>query len=100
MGKQVAFNKAVHITAEVWENDDGEYYVTNKRDNHMKLIRGKYYPIGNKMFYPETWSKKKGSLQLLDFLIESDEILLQKTITRLEKLKRCKEKIEQEWDDR
>ena len=79
-------------------NDEGDYYVTNIRDNHMKLIRGKYYPIGNKMYYPQTWGKKRGSLQLLDNLIESDEILLQKTITRLEKLKKCRETVN-EWDD-
>jgi len=100
MGKQVAINKAHHITAEVWENDEGEYYVTNIPDNHWKLIRGQYRPIGNKMFYPAKWGKKKGSLQLLDHLIENDEILLQKTITRLEKLKTCREKIQTDWDDK
>ena len=100
MGQQVAFNKAIHITAEVWEDDNGEFYVTNMEDNHLKLIRGEYRPIGNRMFYPKGWGKKKGSLTLLNHLIDSDEKLIQKAVERLEKLKRCREKIEQEWKDK
>ena len=95
MGQQVAFNKAIHITAEVWEDD-----VTNMEDNHLKLIRGVYRPIGNRMFYPKGWGKKKGSLALLDFLIESDVKVIEQATQRLEKLKKCKEKIEQEWKDK
>jgi hypothetical protein len=97
MGQQVAFNKAIHITAEVWQDDNGDYYVTNMEDNHLKLIRGVYRPIGNRMFYPKGWGKKKGSLALLDFLIESDAKVIEQATQRLEKLKKCKEKIEQEW---
>lgn len=100
MGQQVAFNKAIHITAEVWEDDNGDYYVTNIEDNHFKLIRGEYRPIGNRMFYPKGWGKKKGSLTLLDHLIEDDEKVLERAAKRLEKLKRCKEKIEKEWEDK
>lgn len=100
MGQQVAFNKAIHITAEVWEDDNGEFYVTNMEDNHLKLIRGEYRPIGNRMFYPKGWGKKKGSLTLLNHLIDSDEKLIQKAVQRLEKLKKCKEKIEEEWKDK
>jgi hypothetical protein len=97
MGNQVAFNKAFHLTAEVWENDDGEFYVTNIKDNHYKLIRGEYNPIGNKMYYPEKWGKKAGSLKLLEHLISNDEILIEKAKIRLEKLKKCKDVIENEW---
>lgn len=100
MGQQVAFNKAIHITAEVWEDDKGEFYVTNMEDNHLKLIRGEYRPIGNRMFYPKGWGKKKGSLTLLNHLIDSDEKLIEKAIERLEKLKRCRAKIEDEWKDK
>jgi hypothetical protein len=97
MGEQVAFNKAIHLTAEVWENDDGDFYVTNIKDNHYKLIRGKYIPIGNKMYYPEKWGKKEGSLILLNHLITNDEILIEKAQNRLNKLKKCKDTIEKDW---
>ncbi len=100
MGQQVAFNKAIHITAEVWQDDNGDYYVTNMEDNHLKLIRGVYRPIGNRMFYPKGWGKKKGSLTLLDYLIESDTKVIEQATQRLEKLKKCKEKIEKEWKDK
>lgn len=100
MGYQVAFNKAPHITAEVFEDDNGEYYVVNAEDHHWKLIRKNYYPIGNRFFYPKKWGKKTGTLTLLNHLIESDEILLQKTQQRLDKLKKCKDKIETEWEDK
>ena len=100
MGQQVAFNKAIHITAEVWEDDNGDYYVTNMEDNHLKLIRGEYRPIGNRMFYPNGWGKKKGSLKLLEHLIESDTKVIEQATKRLEKLKRCKDKIESEWKDK
>ncbi len=100
MGQQVAFNKAIHITAEVWEDDNGDYYVTNMEDNHLKLIRGEYRPIGNRMFYPKGWGKQKGSLKLLEHLIESDTKVIEQATKRLEKLKRCKDKIESEWKDK
>jgi hypothetical protein len=100
MGQQVAFNKDIHITAEVWEDDNGDYYVTNIEDNHLKLIRTVYYPIGNRMYYPKKWGKKKGTLTLLEYLIDSDERILAKTIERLEKLKKCKSTVETEWNDK
>jgi hypothetical protein len=97
MGEQIAFNKAIHMTAEVWENDEGEFYVTNIKDNHYKLIRGEYRPIGNKMYYPQKWGTKHGSLKLLQHLIDNDTILIEKASTRLDKLKKCKDVIEKEW---
>jgi hypothetical protein len=69
-------------------------------DNHLKLIRGVYRPIGNRMFYPKGWGKKKGSLSLFDHLIESDSKVIEQATKRLEKLKKCKEKIELEWKDK
>jgi hypothetical protein len=92
MGEQVAFNKALHYTAEVFENDKGEYYVVHIKDAHLKLIRGEYIPIGNRLLYPKSWGKEKAEQVLLDYLIEADETLIEKASQRLDKLKKCKNK--------
>lgn len=94
MGEQVAINKGYHFTSEVWENDEGEYYVTVIQDNYKKLFRGSYYPLANRMHFPKKWGKKKGAVELLDFLIKADEKLLLKTQQRLDKLKRCKDVVD------
>ena len=92
MGEQIAFNKALHYTAEVFEDDNGDYYIVHIKDLHLKVIRGEYIPLGNRLLYPKQWGKEKAEQVLLDYLIEADEKLLQKAQTRLEKLKKCKEK--------
>jgi hypothetical protein len=99
MGKKVAENKGYHYSAEVWENDSGEYYVVIQKDLYKRRYRKNYYPIANRMYFPEIWSKKKGAQLLLNQLIESDELLLKKTAERLDKLKRCRETINKNWDD-
>lgn len=93
MGEQIAFNKALHYTAEVFEDDNGDYYVTHIKDLHMKLIRGEYVPIGNRLLYPKQWGTEKAEQVLLDYLIEQDEVLIEKASSRLEKLKKCKNKL-------
>lgn len=90
MGEQIAFNKALHYTAEVFEDDNGDYYVVHIKDAHLKLIRGEYIPIGNRLLYPKQWGTKKASLHLLDYLIENDEKVIEVVSQRLEKLKKCR----------
>jgi hypothetical protein len=99
MGTQVAINKGYHYSAEVWENDSGEYYVTVIQDSYKRLYRGNYYPMGNRLFFPLKWGKKRGAVELLDFLIKSDEVLLEKTKQRLDKLKVCKNNVDGWVDD-
>ena len=99
MGNQVAINKGFHLSAEVWEDDEGQYYVVVTQDSYRRLFRGEYLPMGNRLHFPKKWGKKKGANQLLDFLIASDEQLLKKTQQRLDKLKRCKDKVDTDWVD-
>jgi hypothetical protein len=99
MGEQVAFNKTPHYVSEVFENDNGDYYVVIDRDNHMKLIRGEYVPIGNRFLFPTHWGRTKGAVTLLDHLIENDEILFKQVEERLHKLKKCRDTVITEWDD-
>jgi hypothetical protein len=92
-------NRTYHIVAEVFENDEGDFYVVNVMDHYRKPWRKDYYPIGSRLTYPIQWGKKKGSLTLLDQLIEADEKLLEQAQIRLKKLKECKEKIDTEWEE-
>jgi hypothetical protein len=92
-------NRTYHIVAEVFEDDNGDYYVVNIQDHYRKPLRGEYYPFGSRLTYPIQWGKKKGSLTLLEGLIDSDKKLIEQAQHRLEKLKKCKSKIETEWED-
>lgn len=89
------FNKALHYTAEVFEDDNGNYYVTHIKDAHLKQIRGEYIPIGNRLMYPKGWGSEKAEQVLLDYLIDADEKLIEKANIRLTKLKNCKNKLNQ-----
>jgi hypothetical protein len=92
-------NRTYHIVAEVFEDDNSDYYVVNIQDHYRKPLRGEYYPFGSRLTYPIQWGKKRGSLTLLAGLIDSDEKLIEQAQYRLEKLKKCKSKIETEWED-
>jgi hypothetical protein len=92
-------NRTYHIVAEVFEDDNGDYYVVNIQDHYRKPWRKDYYPFGSRLTYPIQWGKKKGSLTLLEQLIESDEKLIEQAQIRLKKLKECKEKIDTEWSE-
>jgi len=92
-------NRTYHLLAEVFMDDDGDYYVVNIQDHYRKPMRGEYYPIGSRLSYPIQWGKKKGSLTLLNGLIESDEKLIEQAQHRLKKLKECRDKIVSEWED-
>jgi hypothetical protein len=99
MGKQIAINKGYHYSAEVWENDAGEYYVVVTTDIYKRLYRKNYYPVANRMYYPVKWGKLKGVQLLLENLINADETLLKKTAERLDKLKRCEQTVNTTWNE-
>ena len=71
MGEQVAINKDYHLSAEVWENDQGEYYVVVTQDLYKRIYRETYLPMGHRLQFPKKWGNKKGATQLLNFLIEA-----------------------------
>lgn len=99
MGRQVAINKGYHYKSEVFEDDNGDYYVVVIQDSNRTLFKREYYPAGNRMLFPKKWGKKRGAVTLLNHLIESDEILLKKTEERLNKLKACKLQVDMWLDD-
>lgn len=99
MGNQVAINKGFHYTSEVWEGDDGNYYVAVTQDTYKRLFRGNYEPMGNRLQFPKKWGKKRGAVELLEFLIKSDEVLIEKAQQRLNKLKKCKIEVDGWVDD-
>lgn len=97
MGKQVAINRALHYTMELWEDENGEYQPI-LRGERLALIKGEYLPIGKVFIFPKKWGRKKGAEVLLEHLIKDSNKIISSTKERLDKLQRTKEGVAK-WND-
>jgi len=95
MGEQVANNTELQYRTSLVEKD-GKYYAVTDPNSKKGAIRGEYIPYGTTLVYPKKWGMKKGSLELVDHLIQDQEKLLQSAQKRLEHLKKLQSEIS-EW---
>ena len=98
MGEQIATNTTMHSNVELFENESGEYYAVTINDELPKLIRGTYYPLGNKLQFPKKWGRKEGATILLEHKIAEQKRILADAEIELAKLSRCLEVVQQ-WND-
>lgn len=97
-GEQIAYNKTMHGTIQLFENEAGEYYPVVDWDSEPKLVRGEYYPIGNRIQFPKKWGRKWGAQKLLESIIIDKKKQIQDAELELEKLTACLNKV-MEWNE-
>ena len=99
MGEQIANNRAMHGNIQLFENEAGEYYPVVDWDSEMKLVRGEYHPIGNRLQFPKKWGRKDGATILLEHKIQQAKRTILDAQTDLAKLERCMSAVK-EWPDK
>ena len=87
--QQVAVNRTLHSLASIVESESGELSVIVQPLDGMKLIRGEYHPVGNKLQFPTKWGKKEGAIYLVEHKIAQQEAIIAQAAEELEKLKAC-----------
>jgi hypothetical protein len=87
--QQVAVNRTPHSTAEIVESPSGELNVVIKPLEGVRLIRGEYLPVGNRLQFPNKWGKKEAALYLLESKIADTKKGIEEAEIELEKLERC-----------
>lgn len=97
-GEQVAVNRTMHGWIRLHEGDDGEYYPVVQWDSVLKLIRGQYHPVGNRIQFPKAWGRKWGATTLLEHNIRVQQDIIRGAQIELEKLQRCLEGVK-EWPE-
>jgi hypothetical protein len=98
MGEQVANNRAMHGTIQLFENEAGEYYPVVDWDSEPKLIRGEYIPIGNRIQFPKKLGRKWGAQKLLESIIIDKKKQIEDAQAEIVKLTACLDKVS-EWND-
>jgi hypothetical protein len=98
MGEQIAYNKALHVNMQLFENESGEYYPVIDPIEQPTLIRGEYIPIGNRLHYPKKWGRKLAAQTLLEHKIKIERDTILSAQKELEKLEACLNKVK-EWPD-
>ena len=83
---------------QLFENSEGEYYAVVDRDVQPHLVRGEYYPIGNRFQYPKKWGRKYAAVKLIEHKIEQNTKIIQDAQLELAKLERCLSSVK-EWAD-
>ena len=53
--QQVAVNRTLHSLASIVESESGELSVIVQPLDGLKLIRGEYLPVGNRLQFPTKW---------------------------------------------
>lgn len=97
-GEQVAVNRTIHNTMQLFEDAEGEYYPVISPMGTPSLIRGEYYPIGNTFQYPKAWGRKYAATKLLEYKIKDQRATLEGAQRELAKLERCLGKVN-DWSD-
>ena len=97
-GEQIAYNRTMHGTIQLFENEAGEYYPVVDWDDKPNLVRGEYYPIGNRIQFPKLWGRKWGATKLLESKLEDKRKQLADTESEIAKLERCLSAVK-EWPD-
>jgi hypothetical protein len=97
-GEQIANNKTMHGTIQLFENESGEYYPVVNWDDRPALVRSEYYPIGNRIQFPKKWGRKWGAQKLLESIIIDKKKQITDAELELEKLTACLDKV-MEWED-
>lgn len=97
-GEQIAENRIMHGTIRIFENEAGEYYPVVDWDEGPKLIRGEYYPIGNRIQFPKKWGRKWGATKLLTAIIEDKIKQLEEAQIEIQKYQRCLDGVN-EWPE-
>jgi hypothetical protein len=97
-GKQIATNTTMHGTIQLFENEAGEYYPVVDWDSKPTLVRGEYYPLGNRIQFPKQWGRREGATILLEYKIEDCKRTILDAETELAKLERCLSNVK-EWPE-
>jgi len=87
--QQVAVNRTLHSLASIVESESGELSVIVQPLDGMKLIRGEYLPLGNRLQFPTKWGKQEGAIYLLEHKIAQQEAIIAQASEELEKLRDC-----------
>jgi len=98
MGEQIANNRAMHGTIQLFENEAGEYYPVVDWDSELKLVRSEYYPIGNRIQFPKKLGRKWGAQKLLESIIIDKKKQIEDAQAEIVKLTACLDKVS-EWND-
>jgi hypothetical protein len=97
-GEQIAYNRTMHGTIQLFENEAGEYYPVIDWDSKPNLVRGEYYPIGNRMQFPKVWGRKYGATKLLEYILTDKKKQLEDAKREIAKLERCLSNVT-EWPE-
>ena len=87
--QQVAVNRTLHSLASIVESESGELSVIVQPLDGMKLIRGEYLPLGNRLQFPTKWGKQEGAIHLVEHKIAQQEAIIAQAAEELGKLKAC-----------
>jgi hypothetical protein len=88
-GEQVAVNRTAHSVVELHEDENNEYYAVIIPQEGLKLIRGEYLPMGNRLQFPNKWGKQEAALSLIQHKIVEQEAIAARTAEELSKLQKC-----------
>lgn len=89
MGRQVAINRELHYTIELWEDEHGEMWCV-LRNEKLSLIKGEYHPIGKLFTFPKRWGLKVGAQKLLEYKIGDYQRMISDAQQNIEKLNRTR----------
>lgn len=68
MGEQIAENKAMHMTIQLFEDGEGRYRVKSLGEK-WRLIKRMYEPLGDKFTFPKKWGIVEGTKRMLEWKI-------------------------------